>query len=159
MLSTLSNRWATQPSDPFEAVRREFERDFDAIAGSVPNISRKSAPLSLFEDDGHVYVHIDLPGLNREDLELIMEHGQLWIRGERQAPQQSGACCYDERSYGRFERVVRLADTVDPGSIEATLEDGVLSITFAKKPEAQPRRVEVNYRSGGQQKLTNLSGE
>jgi HSP20 family protein len=153
--STLSNRWATLLSDPFAAIRREFERD--ALSGAN-GLQRQFAPLTLSEDDGHVYLHVDLPGLSRDDLELTMEQGRLWIRGERKAP-LSGACCYDERTYGRFERVVRLSDTVDPGSIEATMEGGVLSVTFAKRPEAQPRRIEVNYRAGSQQKLTNASGQ
>jgi HSP20 family protein len=155
MLSTLSNRWATLLSDPFEAVRREFDRDFNQNAGAV---ARPFAPLALFEDDGHVYIRVDLPGLNREDLDLTVENDKLWIRGERKPSGHEGTCSYDERAYGRFERVVRLSDTVETGSIEASLEDGVLHITLGKKPEAQPRRIEINSRNGGRKKLTEKSG-
>uniref|UniRef100_A0A7C2NW22 Hsp20/alpha crystallin family protein n=1 Tax=Schlesneria paludicola TaxID=360056 RepID=A0A7C2NW22_9PLAN len=158
MLSTVTNRWGTLLSDPFEAVRREFARDlgFGGSGNGIGQESRRYGALSLWEDDEKVYIEIDVPGLQLEDLNLTMEGGQLWIRGERRMAQHDEKCWYDERFYGGFQRAVSLQDTVDPNSIDASLSDGVLSITLTKKPEYQPHRVTVKY-AGGPKKEKRLS--
>lgn len=155
MLSTLNNRWATLFSDPFEAVRREFDRDFGFVGngnGIQSEVSRYGQ-LSLWEENEHVYIEVDVPGMQIEDLNLTMEKGRLWIRGERKFPQHGQKRWYDERYYGSFQRVVSLSDSVDPASIEATLSDGVLFITLTKKPEHQPHRIEVKCANGGAKRL------
>lgn len=145
MLSTLGHRWGTLLSDPFEAVQREFDRDFGfgARGNAVQTDVSRYGQLALWEDNEHVYIEMDVPGTRIEDLDLTMEKGQLWIRGERTFPQHDQKRWYDERSYGSFQRVVSLSDTIDPGSIDATLSDGVLYVTLTKKPEHQPHRIEV----------------
>jgi HSP20 family protein len=145
MLTTVANRWGTSLSDPFEAVRREFARDLGLMANgnAAGNEARRYGALSLWEDAQKVYIEIDVPGMQLDDLNLTMEGGQLWIRGERKFTHQEEKRWYDERFYGGFQRAVSLQDTVDPSTIEAALSDGVLSVTLTKKPEYQPHRVAV----------------
>jgi len=153
MLSTVNSRWGTLLSDPFEAVRREFARDFGLANGTgIAPEARRYGALSLWEDDQKVYIEIDVPGMQLEDLNLTMEAGQLWIRGERKFTQHDEKCWYDERFYGNFQRAVSLQDTIDPNSIDASLSDGVLSITLTKKPEYQPHRVAVKYSGSKKEK-------
>lgn len=148
MLPTVNNRLATLLSDPFEAVRREFARDMELAAYEhAPRMgaSRRYAGLSLWEEDRKICIEVDVPGMRLEDLNLTVDGGQLWIRGERKFAQHQTKRWYDERFYGAFERAVTLPDTVDPGSIEASLSDGVLTISVGKKPECQPHRVAIKY--------------
>jgi len=145
MLSTLQNRLASSWSSPFDAVFREFGRDFNGNGNGFSVPHRRFPDVSLWEDEGQVYVEVDVPGLRQDDLELSVEDGKLWIRGERTMPRHEQKCWYDERRYGQFERAVILSDVVNPNSIDATLADGVLSITLAKKPEHQPHRIKIKY--------------
>jgi len=161
MLSTLSNRWGTLLTDPFEAVHREFNRDFgfDSNSNGTRPDPVRYGQLSLWENDEQIFLEVDMPGLQIEDLNLTMEKGRLWIRGRRQIPQHNQKRWYDERYYGDFQRVVMLNDTVDPASIDATLRDGVLFITLTKKPEHQPKRVDIKYEEGTQKRLEESKAE
>jgi HSP20 family protein len=145
MLSTATNRLGTWLSDPFEAVRREVSRDFGLMLNGMSpgGVGRRYGHVSFWEDGGKVCLAIDVPGMQREDLDLTVEAGQLWIRGERKFIPHNGKHWYDERFYGQFERVVALPETIDPNTIEATLSDGVLHISLGKKPEHQPFRISV----------------
>ena len=145
MLSmNLNNRLAAMLADPFEAVRRDFERGV-AETGNGRNANQGwTAPVALWEDEQHVIVEIDAPGITREDLDLTFENGTLTIRGERKVPESAGKCWHNERPYGKFQRTIKLGDTLDPGSADANLIDGVLRITLAKKPEAKPQKIAVN---------------
>jgi HSP20 family protein len=109
------------------------------VTGSV------SAPLSVWEDAERVYVEVDVPGLQPQQVDVHIEDGKLHITGERAPAQRDQKCWYEERAFGRFQRVIGLADTIDATNVEANLRDGVLSITLHKRPEAQPHRVNVRY--------------
>ena len=75
--------------------------------------------------------------------------------GERKPAAHEGKCWYDERQYGRFERMIALSNIVDPAGIEAQLENGVLFLTLPKKPEAQPHRIPIKgVEAGSQGRLT-----
>lgn len=102
-----------------------------------------SAHASLWEDDAGYHLEVDLPGVQREDIEITFENRELKVAAERKAADGERNTLVDERSYGRVERAVRLPELVDPDSIDAQLSDGVLLVTVAKKPEAQPKRIEI----------------
>jgi HSP20 family protein len=104
-----------------------------------------SAPLSVWEDAERVYVEVDVPGLQPQQVDVHIEDGKLHIAGERAPAQRDQRCWYEERAFGRFSRAIGLPETVDPTRVEAQLRDGVLSITLHKRPEAQPHRVNVKY--------------
>jgi len=102
-----------------------------------------STPLSLWETEHRIQLEIDLPGLNAEAIDLSFKDGLLWIRGERGFSERDGQLRYNDRWYGPFERIVKLPDGIDRSSIEAEYQNGVLTVTLAKSPEAQPRKVKV----------------
>src|SRR5262245_42270063 len=131
-------RWQT----PFGIVQREIDQLFNEVFrgnGNSPTPSTRLAPASLWEDDGYFYVEVDLPGVKSEQLEVTVDKGTLKIVAERTAPEAERKYWHQERGYGRVERVVTLPETADGETIEASLSDGVLSIRFAKKVEAQPK--------------------
>jgi len=87
-------------------------------------------PLSLWEDENHIYVEADTPGLTDKDIDVSVHDNQLVIRGERKHEQKGNG--YDTRSYGRFEQTVTLPVEVDSDAVEAKLTNGVLSLSFPK---------------------------
>ena len=101
------------------------------------------APASLWEEEGAYHVELDVPGIPRGDIELTFEKGTLTITAERKKPEAERTGWHEERAYGKITRSLKLPETIDPESIEATVADGVLHVTVAKTPEAQPKRIDV----------------
>lgn len=101
------------------------------------------APTSIWEADGMFHIEIDAPGVGKENVELTFDKGTLQVTLERTAPEGERTNWHNERGYGKVSRSVSLPDTVDPESIAAELTNGVLHITIAKRPEAQPKKIEV----------------
>jgi HSP20 family protein len=146
MLPTFNELRSALLSDPFEA----FLPGREAMRRST---SRSVGAIGMWEEEGRYLLEMDLPGVKIEDLDITVEKDQLSIRAERRLAEGSQAASYDERSYGSFQRVVRLGEEIDSSSIDATLKDGVLRLTIAKKPEHRPQRIAV--RGEGQSRLAN----
>ncbi|RIK85540.1 MAG: heat-shock protein Hsp20 [Planctomycetota bacterium] len=123
--------------------------DFDALMEQffgpqgVRGIQAYYVPASVWEDESSYHVELDVPGVTRDAVELTYEKGTLRITTERRAPEDRRAGLVDERRYGKVTRSVTLPESIDPDSITAELAHGVLHVTVAKKPEAQPKRIEV----------------
>ena len=144
MLMTRLSQYA--PGSFVNTVRRELDEALNQAFGNRAGQLEQSAftlPLTIWGDDQHVYVHADVPGFDRDSLNVVYKEGQLWIRGERKVAREDGRYWHNERLFGQFERAVAIPDTIDANSIEAELTDGVLSITLTKKPEAQPTRIAI----------------
>jgi HSP20 family protein len=118
-----------------------FEQFFGP--GSSRGIQAFFVPASVWEDAGSYHVELDVPGVVREDVELTYEKGTLKITTERKAPEEKRTGLVDERRYGKVTRSVTLPESIDVDSIGATLVNGVLHVTVSKKPEAQPKRIEI----------------
>ena len=102
------------------------------------------APATLYEQSDHYTIEIDMPGVKQDDLQVTYEKGTLSISAERKAAEADDRKVWqEERGYGRVTRQVKLPDLADPELINAELRDGVLRVTVAKKPEAQPKRIEI----------------
>jgi len=116
----------------FEAANRNF------ATNSWPkvDISESSDGFSLVAD---------LPGINKSDLNIIVDNGTLRIEGERKGDytKVEGKYYHLERSYGKFSRSFILPDEVDPEHIEAKMSNGVLYITLHKLEKAKPKTIEV----------------
>ena len=108
-----------------------------------PGVQAFYVPASVWEDGGSYHVELDVPGVMRDQVELTYEKGTLRISTERQAPEETRSGLVDERRYGKVTRTVTLPESIDPESIMAELNSGVLHVTVAKKPEAQPKRIEI----------------
>jgi HSP20 family protein len=127
---------------------------FDPFTGFVPLVrnffepaetaSIWAPPTDIVESETAVEIVADLPGVKQEEIELKVEKGSLTLKAERKAPAKAeNACTCTERPYGVFERSFTLGDRLDIEKISASYEAGVLRVTVPKKPEAQPRRIEV----------------
>ncbi len=155
-------RYSSTP-DLFSSMRRELNDAFEQVFGGefgngmrrmLPQNDTGYAPLSIWDDDTYVFLEIDVPGVDKDHLDLSFEHNRLWIRGERPVPKGDSKYWRNERMYGRFERWVELPEIVDRDSIDAELHDGVLFVQLTKKPEAQTTKICIKSCDSGQQKLT-----
>jgi len=129
--------------------------DFDSLLSQVlaPSFARSvsgarsgsgpQAPLSVWEADDAYHVELDVPGVSKEQIDVTFEKGTLQIVAERKQPAEERAGLHEERVYGKVTRSLNLSDSVDPDSIAAELNDGVLRVTVAKVPEIQPRRIDI----------------
>ena len=140
-------RWPAQSllQDELKQVFDRFfqtgdERDDSSV------VTSQWAPLVDIREEGDRFVlYADLPGIDPQDVEVLMDKGILTIKGERkgEAAQQTERYSRIERPYGSFHRRFALPDSADPDSIEASGRDGVLIITIPKRPETKPRRIQV----------------
>lgn len=102
-----------------------------------------TTPASLWEADDRLHVELDVPGVSPESVEVTVENGQLHITVERNTGENPPNYVYNERRFGRVTRSLSLPDTVDADSVSAELKNGVLHVSVAKRPETQPRKIEV----------------
>lgn len=146
-------------SDPFGMFRAEMDRLFDTFGGSgLPTfpslfssgIGRSSmlAPrIDVKETDKEIIIAAELPGTNEKDISLTLQNGVLTIQGEKKVEYDEEKENYRvmERSYGSFQRSLRLPDTVDEDKVEARFENGVLKVSLPKHAEAvgTQRRIEI----------------
>ena len=138
------------PTTDMRRLQREIDSIFDGFFPTRPTGDNGDASvwtprLDLTETDDAYFVHLDLPGLKKDDLEINFEDGTLSISGERraEATDENRRFVRVERSYGRFFRAFSLPQAVDVEKIEAHFEDGVLEITVPKTEEVKPRRIAI----------------
>ncbi len=137
MLLNFGNRADTRPFASCFSVPEESRCETNGEKATY-------APrLSIWESDDKFQLSVDLPGVSAESIDLNIKDGMLWLSGERTFQTSEGQLRYNDRCSGAFERVVKLPDMIDPATIDAELVDGVLVVSLAKKPEAQPRKVPV----------------
>ena len=88
---------------------------------------------------------LDLPGINRDALDVSLDEGRLSVRGER-TPAEVAGVRRAERPHGRFARSFSLPDAVDRSRITADYKDGVLLLHLPKRAEEQPSRVKIDIK-------------
>jgi HSP20 family protein len=101
------------------------------------------APASIWEAENMFHIEVDAPGVLKENVELTFDKGTLQITLERKAPEGERTSWHNERGYGKVSRTVSLPETADPETIQAELNNGVLHVTVAKLPQAQPKKIDV----------------
>ena len=136
----------------FGLLRREMDqlfRDFFGNGWSSDRDESAAFPvLNIWEDGQNVFVEAEMAGVKIEQVEISVTGDQLTLRGERKSEEKEGVACHRrERVFGAFSRVARLPAPIEAGRVEATLRNGVLTITLPKSEHAKPRRIEVKSAS------------
>jgi HSP20 family protein len=111
--------------------------------GTATRAQSYSTPVDVRSSDHEIVFCFDVPGIKREDLEVIVENGTLTVKGERKYEYDQNEKVWLGRSYGAFTRSFQLPDDVDAEKLSAELADGVLTVKVAKHPKAQPRRIPI----------------
>ncbi|MDY7108880.1 MAG: Hsp20/alpha crystallin family protein [Planctomycetota bacterium] len=144
-------------ADPLAALTGEMDRLFESMFSWPPRlqVTEKqprwfSAPLNMWEDDNHVYAETELPGVKMDDLEILVTGDELRIKGTREIDLPENARVLRcERGSGSFERMTNLPSEIDVDKVEASLRNGVLTITLPKTEARRPRKVAVKAQAGG----------
>ena len=143
--------------DPFQSFRSEMDRLFDSFLGGLPSLTtfRQGLPsaqvmtpaLDVKENEKEIVVKADLPGMDDKDIHLTIHNGILSLRGEKKSEHAEERDNYHvmERSYGSFQRSIRLPETIDEDKAEARFDKGVLTITLPKRPEmvSAQKKIEI----------------
>jgi HSP20 family protein len=138
-------------NDPYDSVQREFDTMLNRFFGQQGGDGgQRLAPyaVDVREDGDHFYVEAELPGFRKDDVDITLENQQLTIAAERKEEQEQknakGELLLHERRYNRFLRSFTLPPTVDDQTVNAKLQDGVLTITLNKREETKPRKISVS---------------
>jgi HSP20 family protein len=142
-------RWA--PARDLYPVQTEINRLFNTLFDTATPIaatrgSRQWTPaLDVVENDGDYVVRADLPGIDEDDVKVEVKDGVLTISGERKSEHEERKDGYHriERSFGSFTRSLTLPEGVDPESVKATFDKGVLEIQVPKPEAPKAHTVEI----------------
>lgn len=151
----LATDFTEQLIEPFAQLRSEVDRLFDGFPFRMPairlgRVATAWPPVEMSETKKAYKVSAELPGLNPADVEVTFEDGLLRIAGEKQQQRDEEERGYrlSERSYGAFERLIKLPSAADPEKISAKFKKGVLSVSIAKNGKQQgARKVKIDSES------------
>jgi len=139
---------------------REFDRFFDSVfdRGWMPMLHRdhplwerfaafdKGMPkVDVIERDAEVVVRAEVPGFEREDLEVSVTDRSVTVKGEhrQEKKEEEGEYFRSEITSGSFSRTVALPGDIDADKAEASFKNGILELTLPKRNKANRRKVEV----------------
>jgi HSP20 family protein len=146
----------------FGSLQREVDRLFDDFSASLSPLGALAQDnlmpsMNVAETDNAIEITVEMPGLERSDVDLSLVDDVLVIRGEKkdEHEQEDKDRNYRlvERRYGMFYRTIELPPGVDPRSIKATMSNGVLKLTMPKPTRSEAQKIEVKEESkqNGQQ--------
>jgi HSP20 family protein len=144
--------------DPFrglttlqDQVSRLFEGGFLPSRTSQTDLATWAPAVDIYEGQNELVAKVDLPGVDEKDIDIRLEDNTLTIRGERKFEKSVNEENYlrVERAYGSFTRTFSLPNTVNAEGINASYNNGVLTVHMPKREESKPKQVKVNVTSNG----------
>jgi len=126
MWEDMDSSWQASPSNPTTYSSSAWPR------------------INLYDGGSNLILKADVPGLSEKDVHVTLNESGLAISGERKvAPPEGYSAHRQERSSFSFSRSLTLPCKVNPEQTQASVKNGVLTVTLAKAPEAQPRQIAV----------------
>ena len=138
--------------DPFRGLgtlQDRMNRLFDETGARWPvdpaSMTAWNPAVDIYETSQAITVKAEVPGVDREDIELSLENNTLTLRGGREFDKEAGDEKYHriERAYGTFSRSFSIPAVVDEAAITADYKDGVLTIVLPKTERAKPKRIVI----------------
>jgi HSP20 family protein len=147
---TLQNRL----NSLFQDFSRNGENEPVTAVGFVP-------PVDIYEDEHKLVLKLEIPGMRQEDLDVRMENNTLAIKGERSFQSEGKEENFHrvERRYGSFYRAFTVPNTIDPESVKAEYDAGILRLELQKKAESKPKQIKVNVASAKELNQGQKTGE
>jgi HSP20 family protein len=133
--------------DPF----RDFDRLTEQVLGTASSVrAPRFMPMDVYRDGDRFVLHVDLPGVDADSIDVDVDSGMLTIRAERGGPEgESLDWLLSERYAGSYMRQLTLGDGVDPDAITADYDSGVLTVVIPVADKAKPRKISVSGGGGG----------
>ncbi len=148
---TVLTRW--EPFREFSTLQDRMNRLFRDTYGERDEALTTSSfapPVDVYEDEHHITLKLEVPGIDEKDLDIRVENNTLTVHGERKFEKEEKEENFRrvERQYGSFTRTFTLPTTVDSENVSADYDKGVLKIRLSKREEAKPKQIKVNVGSG-----------
>ncbi|WP_353683906.1 Hsp20/alpha crystallin family protein [Thermodesulfovibrio sp. 3907-1M] len=142
-------KWS--PLKEIEEIRKEMDRLFEEFLSPVRRKRAVSSEgiispnVDIFERGNELVIQVEIPGVDKQDIDLTITDDRLIIKGEIKKPEGVSEEDYilNERSYGPFSRTINLPADVDKSSVKANLNNGLLEIVILRKEEAKPREIKI----------------
>ncbi|HEX8870774.1 MAG TPA: Hsp20/alpha crystallin family protein [Lentzea sp.] len=134
--------------DPF----RELDRFTGQVLGGAR--TRTMMPIEAYRRGDEVYVHLDLPGVAPDDVDVTAERNVVTVRATRRPSYgENDEVIINERPQGELSRQFFLGDNLDVNQLEARFDLGVLTLRIPVSEQSKPRHVEVLSRGDDQQRV------
>ena len=151
----MNNMTRYRPLNSVFAMPRDLGRLMDDVLGGGwdggENLRQWLPATDVSETPEAVTLRLEVPGLTRDQIKIAVENNVLTVRGEKtqETSSENESFRRTERSFGSFERSFSLPAYVDSDSVQASLQDGVLSITLPRREETKAREIQI---AGGNSK-------
>lgn len=101
--------------------------------------------VDVYQTEENLVIQSVIAGVRIEDLDIFIENDMVIIRGKREKPEETGERNYfcQECYWGPFSRKIILSEEVDPGRVEATMKNGILTLKFPKIQRDKKRKIEI----------------
>ena len=129
-----------------ELSTRRFSDLLDDFFNEAVSSSNAFVPgIDISETDDQFQVQVELPGMERDDIEVSLENNVLTINGERKFEEKENGKKFHkvESHYGTFSRSVQLPENVDADSVDAHYKDGILHISIDKSEDKVRKKIEI----------------
>jgi HSP20 family protein len=128
-----------------KAVRKNPETAPEAAAGQKGRRQTTlRPPVTVYEADDHVVVELEMPGVEKDKIDVTVDRDELTVVGWRKGDEETGEYLHRERPTGCFRRSFVLGEDIDASRIAAAYENGVLKLTLAKAEAAKPKRITIS---------------
>ncbi len=131
-----------------DLMSKNFSDIMDEFFNDVVQNNRDSfvPGIDISETDNQFQISAELPGMDKDDIEISLDNGRLSISGERKFEKEEDGKKFHrvETRYGSFNRSFQLPDNVDEESIEATYENGLLNISIDKAEDKVKKKIEIS---------------
>jgi len=127
-------------------MRTDQLRDFDRLAQQLFGTAARpvAMPMDAYREGDRFIIRFDMPGTDRDSIDLTVEQNVLTVRAERpDVPSDGAEIIVAERPSGTFTRQLFLGETLDADDLSADYTAGVLTLSIPVRESAKPRKIEV----------------
>ncbi|MEB3885707.1 Hsp20/alpha crystallin family protein [Lyngbya sp. CCY1209] len=139
-------RFGWEPFREIDTLQRQMNHLFDSLTTSTEDVGAAFVPpAELHETPEALHLKLELPGMNREDIDVQVTADAIAIGGERKSEThaEEKGVTRSEFRYGKFRRVIPLPVRVQNTDVRGEYKDGILSLTLPKAEEEKHRVVKV----------------
>ena len=132
-------------NDEFDRMRREMDKIFRRVSSPFLHSPVGYPAVNTWADKDKIIVKAELPGVQEKDIDISIEGDTLTISGERKPLDLPEGVVYhrQERSSGKFTRVLKMPYQVDPDKVAALVKNGVLEVNLERSEADKPRKISV----------------
>lgn len=127
----------------FSDILNEVEKKNRADAARDGYVLKKRPPVDIFETETEIVLLVEMPGVEKRDMEVQVKDDLLYISGKRQNEEVHTDYILRETRDLMYERVFELEEDIDRNKVTANYKAGILKISLGKKEKVKPRTIEI----------------